>query len=390
MTEGEAMELINATAKQLVIGHLLNNEYCDELIKQADGHPYIIKILLGEVAREKRAGHIQRLVAGRDEILTALFERTYASLNPCTQRAFMTLSAWNSAVPRVALEAVLQKSTGEIAEVECAIDILLQYSLVERKRSVDGMDFIELPLVSLMFGRRKLNVSPFLAAIKADAELLQMLGTVNRGEVYFSLAKRIEYFLGSIARRIEKGDTFDRYAPIIEMIGLHFPPAWLSLARLNMEEETKEGYEKAKMELCRYLEQDSTSITAAEAWLNLANCCFKLGDYLGEIHARVQRAKVASTPFADLASTAHSFNGYLRRQVLEAGVDEKEVLGRDLLSALEKRMDEARADDLGNMAWLALRLNEGVKANYFVTEGLKLDPINTHLLKLAQDLFIST
>jgi type I restriction enzyme M protein len=111
----------------------------------------------------------------RDEILTALFERTYASLSPCAQRAFMTLAAWNSAVPRVALEAVLQKSVGEIAEVERGIDLLLQYSLAERHRSIEGMDFIQLPLVALLFGRKKLNVSPFQAAIKVDADFLQML-----------------------------------------------------------------------------------------------------------------------------------------------------------------------------------------------------------------------
>ena len=385
MAENEAQELIKATADHLNITHLLSNTYITELIQQAEGHPYVIKILLGEVAKEKRAGHIERLVAGRDEILTALFERTYASLSPCAQRTLMTLAAWNSAVPRVAIEAVLQKSGGDISEVEHAVDLLLQYSLAERQKSVEGLDFIALPLVALIFGRKKLNVSPLQATIKSDAELLQMLGTVNRGEVHFSLAKRIDYFLGSIARQIEKGETFDKYAPIVEMIGRHFPPAWLSLARLHMEEETPEGYEKAKVELRRYLEQDSSSPVAAEAWRNLANCCFKTDDLLGDIHAFVQRAKIASVPFADLANTARLLNDFLRRQVLEAGIDEKRVLGRDMLEVLERRVGEANADDLGQMAWLALRLNETSKADNFIMRGLKLEPDNPHLLKIAMD-----
>lgn len=385
MTEEEARKLIKATADQLAIGHLLNEPYIAELIQQAGGHPYVIKILLGEVAKEKRTGHVPRLVAGRDEILTALFERTYASLSPCAQRAFMTLAAWNSAVPRVALEAVLQKSVGEIVEVERAIDMLLQYSLAERQRSVEGLDFIALPVVATIFGRKKLNVSAMQAAIKTDAELLQMLGTVNRGEVHFSLAKRIDHFLGNIARRVEKGDSYDNYAPIVEMIGRHFPPAWLSLARLHMEDGTVVGFEKAKTELRHYLEQDSSSPMAAEAWRNLANCCFKTGDMLGDIHAFVQRSKIASVPFADLTNTARLLNDLLRKQKLDVGADEKKALGQELVEVMHRRFSEARADDFAQMAWLALRLGDYEKASDFVRRGLALEDDNPYLLKLAAE-----
>jgi tetratricopeptide (TPR) repeat protein len=389
MTDGEARELIDTTGSKLSISQLLNEAYIAEVIQQAEGHPYVIKILLGEVAKERRAGHIERLVAGRDEILTALFERTYASLSPCAQRTFMTLAAWNSAVPRVALEAVLQKSVREIVEVECAIDLLLKYSLAERQRSVDGMDFIALPLVALMFGRRKLKVSPFQAAIKADADLLQMLGTVNRGEVHFSLAKRIDYFLGSIARRIEKGEKFEKYAPIVEMIGRHFPPAWLSLARMHMEEETAEGYEKAIVELRRFLEQDSSSATAAVAWRNLAHCCFKTGDILGEVHAFLQRCKVSSVPFGDLTNTARLLNDLIRKQMLDVGADEKRTLGRELLDVMQLREGEATADDFAQMAWLALRLRDFEKASAFVRRGLEKEHDNPYLLKLSSEPNIS-
>ncbi|MDI1336145.1 MAG: NB-ARC domain-containing protein [Lacunisphaera sp.] len=383
MTDDEARELIDTTAGYLKIRDLLPNDYITELIQQAEGHPYVIKILLGEVAKEKRAGHIERLVAGRDEILTALFERTYASLSPCAQRTFMTLAAWNSAVPRVALEAVLQKSVGEILEVERAVDLLLQFSLAERRKSVEGMDFIALPLVALTFGRKKLNISPFQSAIKADADLLQMLGTVNRSEVHFSLAKRIDYFLGSITRRMGKGDTYEKYTPIVEMIGRHFPPAWLSLARLHMEEGTRAGYEKAQIELRRYLEQDYTSPVAAEAWLNLAHCCFKTGDMLGDIHAFVQRSKIASVPFADLTNTARLLNDLIRRQMLNVGADEKRALGQELLDVMQLRIDEASADDLAQAAWLALRLRNYERASAYVRLGLSKDNDNLYLLKLS-------
>jgi len=241
----------------------------------------------------------------------------------------------------------------------------------------------------LMFGRKKLNVSPFQAAIKADADLLQMLGTVHRGEVHFSLAKRIDYFLGSIARRIEKGETFEKYAPIVEMIGRHFPPAWLSLARLHMEEGTTAGFERAMSELRRFLEQDSTSSVAAEAWRSLAHCCFKTGDLLGDVHAFVQRSKVSSVPFADLTNTARLLNDLIRKNMLEAGPDEKRTLGEELLQVMQKRIGEAKADDLAQMAWLALRLRDYERASECVRRGLALESDNLYLLNLAQEPNIS-
>lgn len=391
MIESEARELIKATADHLTITHLLSPAYVTELIHQAEGHPYVIKILLGEVAKAKHAGHIERLVAGRDEILTALFERTYASLSPYAQRIFMTLAAWNSPVPRVALEAVLQQSLGGIGEVEQSIDLLLQYSLAERRRSVEGMDFIGLPLVALMFGRKKLKISPFQAAIRADAELLQMLGTVNKGDIHLSLAKRIEYFLGSVARNMsEKGKSFDEYSPIIEMIARHFHPAWLSLARLHMEEKTASGYEKAKEELRRYLENDSTSEAAARAWSDLAYCCFNANDMLGDIHAFVQRSKIASVPFVDLSNTARLLDNFLKNRMLDVKSDEPSALGRELLSIAHRRIGEAMADDLAQMALLALRLDDRESAIMFVRRGLGKDKCHDLLTRLEADLGIAS
>jgi tetratricopeptide (TPR) repeat protein len=212
-----------------------------------------------------------------------------------------------------------------------------------------------------------------------------MLGSVNRGEVHFSLARRIDNLLGGIARRIDKGESYDGYAPIIEMIGRHFPPAWLSLARLHMEEETREDFEKAKAALRRYLESDTTSAIAAEAWRNLAHCCFKTGDMLGDVDAFVRRSKIASVPFSDLTNTARLLNDLIRRQALNVGGDEKRVLGRELLEVMERRQIEAKPDDLAQMAWLALRLVEYSKARQFVKRGLQLQPENQYLLRLATE-----
>ena len=94
MTEHESELLIKATAELLGIHHLLSEDYIRELFRESDGHPYVIKVLLGEVAKVGKLKKIERIVAGQDEILDALFERTYESLSPAAKYVFLTLCNW--------------------------------------------------------------------------------------------------------------------------------------------------------------------------------------------------------------------------------------------------------------------------------------------------------
>ena len=257
-------------------------DYVKELISQSAGHPYVIKILLGDVAREGRPTNIPRIVAGSDEMLRALFERTYAMLSPCGQRAFLTLSAWNSAVPRLALEAVLLRSIEERAEVEKGVESLLQFSLAEvHVAPSDLQEFISLPLVASVFGKKKLNISQFKSAIQSDVEILQMLGPSRVDDIHLGLAKRLESFIGKISVRVDAGEPFETFAPILEMICRHYNPGWLLLARWHMETRTGEGYVKAQAELKRFLENQAEGAEAAEAWKLLAHACYQTGMHWG-------------------------------------------------------------------------------------------------------------
>jgi hypothetical protein len=253
--------------------------------------------------------NIPQLVAGGEEILTALFERTYASLTPCAQRAFMTLAAWRSSIPRLALEAVLIRSILERQEVENGIESLLQFSMAETHVSPsDKQNFISLPLVASAFGKRKFNISPFKAAIQSDVEILQMLGPSRPDDIHLGLAKRLEKFISNITKRVESGESYESYSPILEMMCRAYNPGWLLMARWHMETGKSIDLAKAKEELNRYLENDPVGSSAAEAWFMLGKVCRLTNDTLGEIHAFIERSQINSVPFYDISSTANLLN----------------------------------------------------------------------------------
>jgi hypothetical protein len=142
----------------------------------------------------------------------------------------------------------------------------------------DNQEFISLPLVASIFGKKKLNISPSKAAIQADVDFLQMFGTSRRDDVKLSLANRLETLIRNISRRIELGEKYELFAPILEMVCRAYNPGWLLMARWHMEQRTAEGYELAKNELRRFLENSPHSGESAEAWKLLGHACYQTAD----------------------------------------------------------------------------------------------------------------
>ena len=61
MSNEEANDLIERHAARLGITKLLSQNYKTELVSESDGHPYVIKILLGEVVKQNRAVKPKRI-----------------------------------------------------------------------------------------------------------------------------------------------------------------------------------------------------------------------------------------------------------------------------------------------------------------------------------------
>ena len=387
MNEQEARTLIGQTASHLNILSLLTADNINELIKHSGGHPYVIKILLGEVADKRRFRSSRHVVAGSSDILTALFERTFNALSPCGQRAFMTLSAWNSAVPRIALEAVLIASTEERAAVEQGIESLLHYSLAEeRVTGEDRQEFIGLPLAATAFGKKQLETSMLKPAIEADVQILQMFSPNSISDVNLNLGKGLTSFIKNISYRVDEGESFSDYESILDMVCRAYNPGWLQLAQWHIERGGDLDLDIAVSDIKAFIQADQSGDASADAWRMLANVYYGKNDFLGEIQAFVERSQFDDVPFYDISNTATLLNR--RYRDLETTEGRLQLVQR-LLSVMEARILEANPDDLSRMAWLALHLSEGDKAKKFIERGLADEPDNLYCLRIAGRLGIN-
>lgn len=381
MTESESEKLIKLTAEQLGVKAHLSSEIIENLYKVSAGHPYIIKIMLGELSKNNMKGSLPKIISSSDEVLIALFERTYSALNPCAQRVFITLSSWNSAISRLVLEGVLMSSIGDSIEVEKAIDTLIQYSLAEEfKSEVDSQYFISLPFAAMSFGDKKLKVSPLKSLIASDVKLLQKFGPSKLDRKDIALAPHIRNFLSSL-----DDPVFDYrgHKEFIEYIGLSFVDSLTLVARWLEESADISLLEESKRYLYLYLEREISESAKCAAWVQLASVCRKLKRPLDEVHALIESSQHSEVEFSDLSNVVNKVNHMLSTQVL---VLENNDVKSDLLSKLydvvSKRKSEGDADDLSRIAWLALHLDKSNEAASLVESGLIIDPDNIYCQKL--------
>jgi hypothetical protein len=385
MTEQETEDLISTTARELGIEQLVSDDYRKELFRESEGHPYVIKVLLGEVAKAGKVEKIRRLVASKDNILDALFDRTYLALTPSARLVFLTLCSWRTTVPALAVEAVMLRPANEKMDVDAALEELRRNSFIEMTLSIEDQElFVTVPLVASEFGRRKLAVSAMKAAVEANMQWLLYFGAGQKTDMRHGVGPRVERFFKNVATEVGKNpSTLNDYLPIMEFIAQRFSPAWLLLASLYEESGTAESAERAKDALQRFLEKDSTNMAI---WSRLAFLCKRTMDWLGEIHARVEICSLPGTTMESISETINRWNGVYKQQIVSIAADERHLIGRKLLAIFNERLEEADATDFSRAAWLCLSLEEIEMAKEFTHVGLRLEPDNEFCQNLAAKL----
>lgn len=387
MTEPESEELVNGLAARLEIRDLISKEYRRELIDESDGHPYVLKILLGEIAKNRKRAPIPRVIAGKEEILDALFERTYLGLSAAAQRVFLTLCGWRSMVPELALEAVILGRSNEAVDVIGAIDELHSWSLIDLLTPSGEVErFISTPLVASTFGRRKLSVSPLKAAVDADLELLQQMGALQKTDLRHGVTTKISKLVRSLLTQVaQKPDRLPEFEPILEFIANRSASTWLELSGLYEELSRND---RAIYAARRFLESSELDERArASGWDRLALLCKRSGDQAGEIQALVERSALSLSTLSEVSHMANQVNSILRSFPIPDR-DERLILVRQLAASFEQKAKKERADsiDMSRLAWLYLHMKNEDKAREVAKKGAELDPDDPHCAGLIRRL----
>jgi tetratricopeptide (TPR) repeat protein len=382
MTYEECRDLIGETSRNLKINHLTSIDYIDELIEESDGHPYIIKILLGEVARQGKANKIKRVVAEQEKILSALFKRTFGTLSPSAKRTFLTLCSWNSMVPMIALEAVLWRPENEKMDVQKSIEELRQSSFIDVSTR-EGDELINVPLAANIFGKGELEIYPEKIKILSDRALLMEFGTTTYSNLSSGLAKNIERKFTAISKRINSIIEFNSELPVLEYIGSKYPKTYQYIVDVF---EEYEDYGQVKYYLREYLKCNLIVSDKVSLWMKLADVCKYTNDWDGESHSLTELVQLPGIGLQQISDAANRINNHIFYDLVAKQDEYKTEMLSIVIIALKSRLINGNATDYSRLGWLLLNDNNSEEAIEVVKKGLVIDPENTYCQRLLSRL----
>lgn len=393
MNEEQANALVEQHGRRLRIDGLLTPDYKKKLISEAEGHPYVMRIMLGQIATDQRLVEPKRIMANSEHVLRALFERTYNTLSPGGQKIFLLLSSWRVAVPEVALEAVLLRPGNDRFDVSGALDELYRFSLINR---VDAEEqdqvVVSVPLAVALYGRKKIEASPFKVSVEEDRKLLMEFGPGRGKDSQQRILPRIEKLYQSVAEQAQTNPTIlEERRPVLEFLADSIPKAFLQLSELVLEvDDSDQSRELAKSYVQRFLEGPMSPHDRHDAWLKLADLCNASRDWKREIHAVCEAAMVFPSDLESLGMYANRLNSRLR-VLKDDGIEDawstgiRELLSR-IIQAMERRLPELTATNCSRLAWLYLNANNDERARDVAKKGLEREPENEYCLNLIHKL----
>lgn len=386
MARREADELIEATAKRLGKLDVFSRALRDDIYDQSDGHPYVIKIVVGEISDSGRATKPERIINGKEDILQALFERTFNNLTTGAKRIFLTLCGWRSYVPQLALEALVLRNQNDSMKIIEGLDELDRMSLIQRRRAQDGEDFIAVPLAAALFGRRKLATYPLRTVIELDVGFLQELGPTSAASVPQGVIPHIKRLARSMAEKIADGRlSFSDARALMEFLASRTSEAWILLADLAAESPDNDAAELERESLRRFLEADPNSASASRIWERLGKLYRAASDVFAACDAFARAFSGREVRCYEISNIANWLNN--QRDAFSAyDVSERRSVIAPLAALMDDRISEANATDLSRLAWLHLHAGDDRRSEVVARLGLQLDPENIHCQRLMERL----
>lgn len=361
------------------IGVRITSEKAEQIFRETDGHPYITKMMISDFKVNPLTAI--KTVANRADLQENLLERTYSRLSEGSSNLFLLLSTFNSVILGIALRVAVADFPIFGDDVESLLDELASNSMVELT-SLDNDFQVELPAVTRAFGQRKLVTSDFRTSILAMSEVLKLFGPIDKATAASARSKRLRpsgpvtRFWQTTRKAIEEGGNAEHYLRLAADVARSEPELWRSIAEYHQGTgETIEAIAAWKM----YIESGQNH---QHAWWQLALLFETLNRDDEALSAWVSRAQCEDASIEDVSFAANKVNGWLSRRRVVLLPAQVEVLIRPLISVLEHRISECKADDYARLAHLHKRLDNGARAWELADLGLKLEPENEHCLRI--------
>jgi tetratricopeptide (TPR) repeat protein len=365
----EAREMLKAVARELNIEGLASDETLKSVFENTEGHAYLMRVVMGEIAIEGRYVPPRQLVSKRMDIVDAVFERSFEKLSDAGRSVFLVVANWKSAVPALALIVVL----GDLDfDVEAGIDECLRLSLINRDYLLDGQPCYSAPLLARLFGQKKFIGDPDKLILQSHLDTIRRFGVVDVHSLHrYKQQDLTEQFINwccdpaNVAAGTDEKEKLDR---ILASLAELWPAGWLALARYRQAKAASST--DIQNALRRAVEEMPEN---KDAWLARAEYARTIGDESTQISSLLSAVDADPNDRKLVSDVAGDVTRYITEHSEDIPPRHRGVYLAAIRGHLERIAGDLNADELSRLAWLFLLENNSAQARHYAEEGLKKD-----------------
>lgn len=359
----EAQELLEGVGASLGIQALLTPEVMERIFESTEGHAYVMRLVAGEIASRGDVSGLSQVMTQRDQVLDAVFERSYARLSEAGRTTFLTVGNWKAIIPEVSLIATLGKRGFDVLE---ALDECSQLALIERGELKDGQPCFWAPQLARIFAQRKLTGATDALTIRGDLQELRKFGVISIGGPrpgYEEIMGEYSRYCLSQAREASP-ERRDSIAGMLERCAEYWPQAWLTLVEFR-------ALSGASRELVLTTTQRAVEALpeSKRAWeMRLRHAQSMRSDEIA-VTAQIELANLDPADHAQLEKTATAVIKYVTDHKGEIPLSRRDSYVHSVRDHMTRQADSLRPNALRSLAWLYLIDGNDNRAWEFATLG---------------------
>ncbi len=382
MDRTESFALMTLAARDLGVEPILTNDVKASMFEYSEGHPYVMRVLVGELAKEGRYVPAKSMLPRRLDIVNAVFERSFNKLTDDGRNVFLTVACWRSLVSELALLVVLGPRG---VDVDAGLDECVRLSLLEARTFLDDQPAYSAPQLARVFARKKLEGDPDRLVIQQDLAVLQKFGVITTAQaVQVPQREVLQRFVDSVvATGLDMEDAQDRarMVGVLESLAELWPEAWLPLARVR--KALGASHEAVDYALRRAVEEVPSNKVAMLERAVLARAA---GDEATYISSRLLAVEADPADTALIREVAYEVCKYINDHSAEIPITRRSVYVATLREHMSAHAADLDATGLSRLAWLYLLENNKDQAWKYASLGLQREAGNNHCFNIINRL----
>lgn len=377
MELAEADELLRQESRRLGIERIVTQERIEQIHEYTDGHAYVMRVLLGEIANADQWVPLKSLVPRREDLLEAVFERSFNKLDDSARWAFLLAAGWRQRVPELGLLVVLG---GRELNAERGLQQCVRLSLLQQHELPDGSFCYTCPELARLFAKKKRESDPDRLLLEEDLETLQTFGGLGASPSNAGSVKVLDFLFGRSDRRVracpEECDEVDELLlRVAELDGR----AWSRLARF------RRTFSRPSVDISyAYRRAVEECPDDGDLWRERATHAAELGDDAVHIASLISAVDKSPDDREFVREVAFELCKYLNDRKSEIPMERRGVYLATVRTHMAKLAGELDPTGLSRLAWLYLLEDNQAEAWRFANLGLEKDSTNTHCLGIVE------